>query len=393
MDMDIEGRIRSRIEAVLLNDARNYDEMKMMTSGEDPMDGDPFAEERNLYQRIINSYRNAVSEVNGLLEENIGYLSAFYRIVETIKEKDDLQDICSQVVDCILQDLGAEYCSVIFRSGNDQGSKSQYLEGIHEQRKFLCTHSRPALLASTEFDRIVANLVGESADCLNIGDVYREPRFFAVDFPSVVRSLVCLPIRWGQETIEALILSHSLPHYFTNNHTRVLKILASTLAHLRLLTVRADNGGASLVHPSSQPSADPADDTLSIVLLNFESDDRNRRYLPDKETIRSIRAALAGVLLERESLLLYDDAELLALLPGVAAEQVSFRVSGLQREFERWKVGQGDRMRHLCLRLGYSTCESGEDLTRTLETASLMMRPDQYSGTLSPAEAHAEPGH
>ena len=393
MDIDIEGRIRSRIEAVLLNDARNSYELKMMASGEDPLDGEPFAEERNLYQRIINSYRNAVSEVNGLLEENIGFLSAFYRIAETIKEKDDLQDICSQLVDCILQDLGAEYCSVIFRDFDDQRAKPQYLEGIREQRKFLCSHSRPALLASSEFDRIVANLVSESTDCLNIGDVYREPRFFAVDFPSVVRSLVCLPIRLGQETIGALILSHSLPHYFTTNHTRVLKILASILAHLRLLTARAEKPPESSGYPPMRPSsAGESADILSIILLNFESDDRTCNHGPDKETIGSIRAALAGMLLERESLLLYDDAELLALLPGVTAEQVSSRISRFQQEFERWKARQGDRARHLSLRLGYSTCESGEDLARTLETASLIMRPDQYPGTADPAEAHAEPG-
>jgi len=146
MDIDIEGRIRSRIEAVLLNDARNYDEMKMTASGEDPMDGDPFAEERNLYQRIINSYRNAVSEVNGLLEENIGFLSAFYRIAETIKEKDDLQDICSQLVDCILQDLGAEYCSVIFRDCDDQRGKPKYLSASRENSSAATPdpHSLPA---------------------------------------------------------------------------------------------------------------------------------------------------------------------------------------------------------------------------------------------------------
>ena len=86
--MEIEERIRSQIEAILTNDARNFSEIQKMASADEPLDTEALADERNLYHRIINSYRNAVSEVNKLLEENIGSLSGFYRIVESIKEKE-----------------------------------------------------------------------------------------------------------------------------------------------------------------------------------------------------------------------------------------------------------------------------------------------------------------
>ena len=49
--MNIEDRIRSRIEAILMNDARNYAEIRGMAEGEEPIHEDSFEEERNLYQR------------------------------------------------------------------------------------------------------------------------------------------------------------------------------------------------------------------------------------------------------------------------------------------------------------------------------------------------------
>ena len=75
--MEIEERIRTRIEAILVNDARNFSEIKNMASDDEPLEAeDILADERNLYHRIINSYRSAVGEVNKLLEESIGSISA-----------------------------------------------------------------------------------------------------------------------------------------------------------------------------------------------------------------------------------------------------------------------------------------------------------------------------
>ena len=224
--MDIENRIRARIEAILTNDARNYAEITKTAAMDEPLEADSFAEERNLYQRIINSYRSAVSEVNKLLEENVGFLSGFYRIVENIKEKDDFEEICSQIVDCILQDLGAEYCSLLFHESNGP----LCLEGVREDRKFLRIHSKSSMLGE-EFEREMTIMVRESSECLNVADVYGEPRFNAVDFPSVARSVLCLPITLRQAPVGFLILSHSLPNFFHDNHIRVLKILGSMVAH------------------------------------------------------------------------------------------------------------------------------------------------------------------
>jgi len=377
VETDIEEKIRSRIEAVLLNDARNGDDLRTMTIPEDPVEVDPFAEDRNLYQRIINSYRNVVGEVSGLLEETVALQTGLSRIVESIRDQSDFQRICSQIVECVLQDLGAEYCGLVVRAPEESKEEQCYVEGIREQRKFLCSHSHATLLGSPEFDSLVREIAAEGADCVTIGDVYREPRFTTVDFPSVVRSLVILPIRVRQTSIGALLLSHSLPHVFKENHTRVLKILASIIAHLRLLT--EGHGSNEVEEAAGPPRSDEAenDETLSIVLLNFESSDSVRRLLADRGTLRNIRGPLSRTLGGKESILLYDDTELLVLLPGTMAAALPPRLGQLREAFDAWKAGQGEKARSIRLNLGYSTCESGEDLTRTLEAASVMMRTNQ----------------
>jgi hypothetical protein len=385
MELDIEGRIRSRIEAILINDARGYAELRTMAAEEEPLENDPFAEERNLYQRIINNYRNAVREVNNLLEENVGFLSGLCRIVETIKEKDNFQEICSQIVDCILQDLGAEFCSLVFHAQPAQEGGPLYLEGVKEQQKVLFSHSHAALLGSPELAEIVSHLADEDGEYFMVGDVYREPRFNTVDFPSVVRSLVCLPIRVHHKPQGALVLSHSLPHFFTRNHTRVLRILASTVAHLWLLTAQRATSAVIAQESQPQPSAEANEKALSIVLLNFESAGSARRLLADGEVIRSIQSPFSRTLEGKEFILPYESTGLLVLLPGTPEERVFERATRLREAFEQWKSAQGETARYIQLNLGYATCENGEELARSLEVASQMLHMDQGENDLTPA--------
>src|SRR5262249_5111219 len=142
------------------------------------------------------------------------------------------------------------------------------LEGVREERKFLRVHSGGGLLGSRRFEEVVTGLVAELPDGLNVSDVYREPRFDSVDFPSVVRSLVCLPIVSAGATVGALALSHSQPHFFDDSHLRMLKILAGMIAHTRLL---ADGASAALLAPAArEPVGTHESDHFALVLLEVE---------------------------------------------------------------------------------------------------------------------------
>jgi hypothetical protein len=373
MELDIEGKIRSRIEAILINDARNFSELRMMATEEEPFDCDPFAEERNLYQRVINNYRNAVKEVNTLLEENVSFLSGLCRIAETIKDKRDFPEICAQIIDCVLQDLGAEFCSLMFPSQDEQQGLPLYFEGIREQQKFFFSHSHATLLANPEFARVIERMADEGCDVLNIGDVYREPRFNSVDFPSVVRSLVCLPIRANEQSLGVLILSHSLPNYFTQNHTRVLRILAAMVAHFWILTTPGKVKETTVLE---QAEVSEGVDALSLVLVTFETDRSLRRMPADIDMIQNLRIPLSRTLEGRESLLPYEDSGFLILLPGTGADRVPARAAQLRAAFAAWRSVEGERARSLQMSLGYATCADGEELTRTLEVAAQMMQID-----------------
>jgi uncharacterized protein YigA (DUF484 family) len=390
MDMDIEGKVRSRIEAILVNDARNDAEIRMMATEDEPLENDPFAEERNVYQRMISSYRNALREVNGALEENTGFLSGLYRIIETIKEKDNFLEICSQIVDCVLKDLGAEYCGLVLRARSGQAEEPLYLEGIREQHRFLFSHGQAALLGSQEFAQVVERLANEAADYVNIGDVYREPHFNAVDFPSVVRSLVCLPISEHQRTVGTLILGHSMPRFFRQSHARVLRILASMIAHVHVLTAsRGTRGAVPLAPPPRAVGADTAE-ALSVVLLGLETDSCPPKSVTDKDLIGSFQHLISRTLEDNDSILPYEESRLLVILPGTTAEHLPMRTAKLRDAFEHWRASRGEEERHLRLNLGCSTCESGEALICTLEAASLMMLGDQDGSDPNGSASHSE---
>jgi hypothetical protein len=372
--MEIEERIRTQIEAILINDARNFSEIQKMASQDEPLEADALADERNLYHRIINSYRSAVSEVNKLLEENIGSLSGFYRIVESIKEKEDFQEICSQIVDCILQDFSADYCSLLFPVSED----TLCLEGIREDRRFLRIHSKTSLLGSREFEHELTRMAEEiGPECLNIEDVYKEPRFNSVDFPGVVRSVLCLPILLRNSSVGYLILSHSLPSFFHENHIRVLKILGSLVAHLRLL----HQGGSILTSSKPPESPNPLlsekPEAYSVILMEFETQDGYGRSMQlDREAVREIRMRLQRVLEGKESVVFYGERELLVFMPGVSSEMLAGRVRILREAFHQWRSDRAREHGNARINLGFSVCEGEEDLSRTLEVASIVMHPE-----------------
>ncbi len=374
--IDIEDRIRSRIEAILTNDAKNRAEV-MSVAGDEPSPADPFEEERNLYQRILQTYRNAVSEVNHILEENVGFLSGYYRMVESIKDKADFEEICALIAECVLEDFGAEYCSLFFLGDADKNTDFSCVEGVREGQSFVRMHSGESLLGIAEFGRIVAGMSEESAGFMNIEDVYKDSRFNTIDFPSVVRSLVCLPVIAGGGLGGFLLMSHSRPRFFDDNHIRVLRIVASSVAHLKYLTDGHNHAAADpMVLPTDARSPEDVP-CFSIVLLSFEKPGPFRRTMSlDKEALRGTREYLLRALGPRESLLFYGDGELIALLPGVEAGRLAAKVRSFREVFRQWRAGQVESLPDVRMSIGFASCEDGDDLARTLEIASQVMHPD-----------------
>jgi len=373
--MEIDDAIRSRIEAILTNDAKNRAEV-MSVAADEPLPVDPFEEERNLYQRILQTYRNTVSEVNHILEENVGFLSGYYRMVEAIKEKNDFEEICAQIADCVLEDFGAEYCSLFFLPEAGRNPDYFCVEGMREGQSFVRIHSGENLLGIAEFGRIVAGLTEESIGFLNIEDVYKDSRFNSVDFPSVVRSLVCLPIVAGGRLAGFLLMSHSRPRFFNDNHIRVLRIIASSVAHMKHLTTSVDGHGQAPMPPPVAEERAPAEPgAYAVILLGFERPGLKRSAQPDRETLRSIRDYLQKDLESRESLLFYEEGQLIALLPGVGAEALPGKVRSLRNGFRSWKAGL-EPAPDIRLSLGFSAGENGDGLARTLDMASQVMRSE-----------------
>jgi hypothetical protein len=374
--METEDRIRSRIEAILANDARNHAEVRRVASEEGITTAGESGEERNLYQRVIHTYRNAIAEVNRRFEENVWFLSGFCRILEEIKEEGDFQETCLRVVDCVLLEFGAEYCALVIFNDSGLDPPCLCVEGVQETEKFISVHSRPLLAGSEEFGQILMSVAEEEPAGTAINDVYVDARFQAIDFPSVIRSLVCLPVTLRGKTIGFLVLAHSIPCHFNNDHARILRILAGLLASVKRLT------SGKLAEPESVPSArtvcKPVDDgVLSVVLMDFETPGPGGKYVPlDRETVLTVRRWIAPDLTGRECALFYGEKSLLLMLPGTTADVLLSRIRDFQRAFLDWKKGQSEKWQAARINIGYSTCRADEDLLQTLHAASAVMHAE-----------------
>jgi hypothetical protein len=379
--METEEWIRSRLESILANDARNYAEVRRVASEEGFPAAEGSGEERSLYQRVIHTYRNAIAEVNRRFEENVWFLSGFYRILESIKEEGDFQETCLRVVDCVLREFGAEYCALVVSDDSKPDSPSLCVEGVQETEKFISVHSRPLLAGSEEFAQILMSLAEEEPAGTAVNDVYVDARFQAIDFPSVIRSLVCLPITLRGKTIGFVALAHSIPCHFSGDHTRILRILTGLLASVRRLTSAQPAEARSA--PSSSSRNESVDDgILSVVLMDFETPGPGGKYVPlDRDTVLMVRNWVAPDLTGRECALCYGEKSLLLMLPGTTSDVLLSRIRDFQNGFFEWKRGQSEKWQAVRMNIGYSTCRTDEDLLQTLHSASAVMHaePEEQS--------------
>jgi len=374
--MEIEDQVLSRLEAVLAEAEGNKGKHDA-SGGGTLMPFGPYERERNLYHQLINLHRTSGNAAKRQLRDTLRLLAAFHRIIETIKRNENFQEICSRVVDFGLRDLGAEYCSILLFKEPDSTEYPFRLEGVQEEASFLRIHSGGSLLGSVQFEDTVTRLSRESGECLNVGDVCLDARFDEVDFPSVVRSFVSLPIALNRAAVGFLILSHSRPHFFDNSKILFLKVLATSLAQAHL-TTSAQRETSDFVRPvATTPFAREDHDVLSIIVLDFEivSPLGQTRSLT-RDTLRQIRDNLQAILEGKESLLVQENGELLVLLPGVSDERLFRRVRQLRDAFQQWKIAQNGELHQARLSIGFSTCEQGQNLVEALDVAALMMHPE-----------------
>jgi hypothetical protein len=367
--MKIEEAIRARLESILANDAHNQVEVSISTGDSKSNDNLP-DQERVFYERIIHSYRTAVREVNGLFEEHLAFLSGFSQLVENVSDKSDFQVICSYILDCVLQDFGAEYCGLVFFETENLPDPIS-LEGIREEWKFLTIHSRPEILGNQQMQEVLSRLALEAQDSFSIADVYREPEFARVDFPSVVRSIACVPVTSGTKNAGLLVAGHSRPRYFTQNHLRVLKILAGFVAHLRFL-IKGNHQDV----PAVSPEALKPEDVLSVALADFQVSLLDRWVAPHLSLLSSLRARFYRAVEGMGSVVFHGDQQLLVLLPGLPTKEMHGMAARLRQEFLKWKSDQNGTLPAVKMNLGYLTCDGEMDLERVLDSIHHKTSPD-----------------
>ncbi len=361
--MKIDGT-HAQLESILTSEAHHS---AVLADGQ-PAGSELSAPDKEYYERIINTYRNAVREVNDLFEENIAFLSGFSQLFDNVRDTNDFGVICSYVLDCVLQDFGAEYSSLVFFDPTDSPS----LEGMREECRFLRIHSRPEILGSERVQQILVELARREQGSFTIDDVYREPDFARIDFPGVVRSIACSPLVANGEATGLLIAGHSRPKYFTDNHIRVLRILAGFASHLHFL-IRESRPSAT----KSKFGKPKTEDVLSVALLELRVHDSLDRWIAaGSSLLSSLRTRFYRAVAGKGSAVFRGDRELVILLPGLAKNEMHEMAARLKLEYQQWQSDQNGILPEIRMNLGYITCEGDVDLERMLEMLDFKTNPD-----------------
>ncbi len=172
-----------------------------------------------------NAYAKALSLSNTAFMEKVKEFSIVKRITESISWSLDKRQICTELVDLIIDETTAENCSLwlvdppvehIFLaavSGQANAQPKYFLDDASEHKKM-------------KLGKGAAGWVAQHGESLLIEDVSKSPLFIQQKSEGIfIKSLLCLPVKGKDNVIGVLNMSHPDIGAFSKENERVLRLI------------------------------------------------------------------------------------------------------------------------------------------------------------------------
>ncbi|MBI5815318.1 MAG: GAF domain-containing protein [Nitrospinae bacterium] len=184
---------------------------------------DDLAKERDIYAK-------ALAESNAAFREKVNEFSIIRRIGDAMRWNFDKKQVCQSIVDVIIEETSAENCSLWLV---DTARSCIKLAAARGQRDMKARFFPPEDPNTNQIalGEGVSGWVAKNGKPMLIKDVAESNQFIEMGAkaPSI-KSLLCIPITGGDETVGVINLSHPDIGMFSKENERVLALITNHAA-------------------------------------------------------------------------------------------------------------------------------------------------------------------
>ncbi len=172
--------------------------------------------------RDRDAYAHSLAMSNQMFMDKVKDFSIIKRLSDSLLVGLNRQQICTEIVDIIIDETTAENCSLWLI---DRVRKQLSLVAVRGQEDAQCRYLEEGLGLTLEVGRGAAGWAAHHGESLLIEDVASSPYFIPSESQTHIRSLLCVPIKANNQVIGVLNMSHPDIGAFSQEHERVLQLI------------------------------------------------------------------------------------------------------------------------------------------------------------------------
>ncbi len=174
-------------------------------------------------------YYSTLLKTNRQLVKKIHELSIVRRINDSLQYVPDIKKVCCSIIDTIKDEINVRYCSIMVLDNKKKCLILKALWSPVENKAIFYETDSPHY--HFKLDEGVAGKVAKEGKSILISDVTIDERFVSINnINNHIKSLLCLPLKAGGETVGVMNLSHNNANAFGPEEEHLLTMITNQIA-------------------------------------------------------------------------------------------------------------------------------------------------------------------
>jgi len=179
--------------------------------------------------RKQNLYYSTLLNTNRQLVKKIHELSIVRRINDSLQYVPDIKKVCCSILNTIKDEINVLYCSIMILDNKQNCLILKALWSPVENKAIFYETDSPHY--HFKLDEGVAGKVAKEGVPILISDVTIDERFVSINnFKNHIKSLLCMPLKAGDEIVGVINLSHHNANAFGSEEEHLLTMITNQIA-------------------------------------------------------------------------------------------------------------------------------------------------------------------